>query len=93
MKTTTLCLVVCAAITVLVVAVLMQTSKPKSKKDGFVANLVQEDWRVSLGVGVGIGIVSILILVFIIYLWNQPKKYNAANVPVGRRWAVPYNME
>ncbi len=94
MKTMTLSLIISASVAVLVVAVLIQTSKPKSqKKEGFVANLIEEDWKVSLGVGVGIGVAGILLIVFFVYLFSQPKKYNAANVPVGRRWAVPYNME
>lgn len=92
MKTTTLSLIISASVAVLVVAILLQ--KPKSqKKEGFVANLIEEDWKVSLGVGVGIGVAGILLIVFLVYLFSQPKKYNAANVPVGRRWAVPYNME
>jgi preprotein translocase subunit YajC len=78
MKPTTFCLIISASIAVLVFAILAQN--PKQKKDGFVANLIEENWEMSMGVGITIGIVLVLILVFFIYLWNQPKKYNAANV-------------
>ncbi len=79
---------------ILVVAILLQRSKPQEKtKEGFIAALIEQDWKVSMGIGVTVGVVAVLLIGFIVYYFTQPKKYNVANMPVGRRWAVPYNME
>ena len=66
---------------ILVVAILFQRPKSKEKtKEGFVATLIEEDWKVSMGVGVAVGVVAILLIGFIVYYFTQPKKYNGTNV-------------
>ncbi len=89
MKPTTLCSIVCVSIAVLVVAILAQ--KPKQKKEGFVAKLIEEDWKVGMGIGIAIGAVSILLIVFLVYYFSQPKKYNAANIPLYRQQYMNLN--
>ena len=90
MKPIFFCLIVSISIAVLVVAILAQ--KPK-QKEGYVANLVEENWKVGMGIGVAIGAVSILLVVFLVYYFTQPKKYNAANVSMPYKRPLYYNLE
>ena len=85
MKTTTLCLVVSLAVSVLIVAILLQGSKKKQTKEGFSTN-VQE---VGMGVGIGIAVILVVFFGFFLYFYTSPKQPNV----IASRYSMYYNLE
>ena len=84
MKTTTLCLVVTLALTVLILAILWQGPK-KKPKEGFATNVKE----VGIGVAIGIAIILVVFLGFFVYFYSFPKQ---PNVVIPRR-SLYWNME
>lgn len=70
MKTTTLCIIVCVSIAVLVVALLVQRPV-KQEKEGF--NTIQD---ISIGVGIGAGIILLIFGLFFLFYYFYPKQPN-----------------
>ena len=79
MKTTTLCLVVTLAITVLILAILWQGPKKKTK-EGFATDAKE----VGIGIGIGIAVILVVFFGFFLYFYSFPKKPNVVTLPLYR---------
>ena len=83
MKATTLCLVVAASLSVLVVATLLNVKRDtKPVKEGFL------DSEQQIGIGVGAALLVVLFAVFFFYFYSFPKQPN-----VYLRRQTYYNLE
>lgn len=74
MKTTTLCLVISLAISVLIIAILLQgpAKKTKETKEGFAMNVEE----VGIGIAIGIGVCLVVFAGFFFFFYSVPKKAN-----------------
>ena len=87
MKTTTLCIVVCVSIAVLVVAILLKKPAKKQTKEGFEVTANAKE----IGIGIAIAL-AILLLVFggfFMFFYSIPKQ---PNVVINPRRSFYYNM-
>ena len=92
MKTSTLGLIICISMGVLVVAILLQRSKPQEKtKEGFVAALIEQDWRVSMSIGLAVGIAFVLVILGIYALYSYSAR-KASAAPVYPSRVMYYNL-
>jgi hypothetical protein len=71
MKTTTLCLVISLAVSVLFIAILLQ-GPTKKTKEGFAMNVEE----VGIGVAIGIGVCLVVFAGFFFFFYSVPKKVN-----------------
>lgn len=82
MKTTILCLIVAASLSVLVIATLLNMNR--EKKEGF----LESEQQIGLGVGAGAAFLVVLFAVFFLYFYSFPKQPN-----VYIRRPTYYNLE
>ncbi len=94
MKTSILCLTVCISMAILVVAILLQRPRSMDKekaKEGFVAALIEQDWRVSMSIGLAVGIAFVLVILGIYALYSYSAR-KASATPVYPSRVMYYNM-
>jgi hypothetical protein len=94
MKTSTLGLIICISMGVLVIAILLQRPRSKDKekaKEGFVAALIEQDWRVSMSIGLAVGIAFVLVILGIYALYSYSAR-KASAAPVYPSRVMYYNL-
>lgn len=74
MKTTTLCIVVCVSLAVLVVAILLQKPAKKQTKEGF--EVPANAKEIAIGIAIALGILLLVFGGFFMFFYSTPKQPN-----------------